>query len=77
MPMKYDLNQDFPDQKGWLEGCSPKERAAFITGAILYAGATGDGSRVFTLRQARRYNLEGLYNIQQYMIMSDDVDILN
>ena len=26
----YDLNQDFPDQKGWLEMCSPKEEADFI-----------------------------------------------
>ena len=73
----YDLNQDFPDQKGWLEMCSPKEEADFIVGGVLYEEATGEGSRVFTLRQARRYNLEGLYKIQQYMIMSDKVDILN
>ena len=75
--MKYDLNQDFPDQNGWLEGCSPKEEADFIVGGVLYAEATGEGSRVFTLRQARRYNLEGLYKIQQYMIMADKVDIFN
>lgn len=75
--MKYDLNKDFPDQKGWLEGCSPKEIADFILGGILYDEATGEGSRVFTLRQARRHTQDELYAIQDYMIMSDKVDVLN
>ena len=72
-----DQHQDFPDQKRWLEMCSPKEEADFVIGAVLYEEATGEGSRVFTLRQARRYTLDGLYKIQHYMIISDKTDILH
>lgn len=76
-PTKYDLNKDFPDQKGWLAMCSPKERIDFIEGGLLYDTETGDDKRVFTLRAARKYTLDGLYNIQNYMIMSDRIDIFN
>lgn len=73
----YDLNQDFPDQNGWFEMATPKERKDFFLGGILYDEATGEGARVFTLRQARKHSQEDLYAIQNYMIMSDKVDILN
>lgn len=77
MMAKYDLNKDFPDQKGWLAMCSDKEKEAFIAGGVLYECETGEYKRVFTLRAARKYNLDGLYCIQEYMIMSDKVDIFN
>ena len=73
----YDLNQDFPDQNSWFEMATPKERIDFFLGGILYDEATGEGARVFTLRQARKHSQEDLYAIQDYMIMSDKVDILN
>ena len=74
---KYDLNKDFPTQKEWLAGCSPKEEQDFIYGCCCYDTETGEGKRVFTLRAARKYTLEQLYCIQSFMIMSDSVDILN
>ena len=75
---KYDLNKDFPDQKGWLEMCSPEEKKAFIFGGCCcFDTETDEGKRVFTLRAARKCSLTELYAIQSYMIMSDKVDILN
>ena len=71
-----DLNIDFPSEKEWLALCSSKEKRAFIAGAMLYEMETDEGKRVFTLRAARKYTLDGLYNIQHYMIISDKVDIL-
>lgn len=74
---KYDLNKDFPTQKEWLAMCSPKEEADFITGGVLFDANTEDGKKVFTLRAARRYRLDGLYKIENYMIMADRIDIFN
>ena len=74
---KYDLNKDFPDQKGWLEMCSPEEKKAFIFGCCCFDTETDEGKIVFTLRAARKCSLTELYAIQSYMIMSDKVDILN
>lgn len=73
---EYDLTQGFPDQKGWLELTTKEEKIAFFLGGILYDEATGEGARVFTLRQARKHSQDELYAIQQYMIMSDKVNIL-
>lgn len=74
---KYDLNKDFPDQKGWLAMCSEEEKIEFIYGGCCYDTETAEGKRVFTLRAARKYSLNDLYAIQSYMIMSDKVDALN
>lgn len=74
---KYDLNKDFPTQKEWLAMCSPKEEVDFITGGVLFDANTEDGKKVFTLRAARKYTLDGLYKIQDYMIMADRIDIFN
>ena len=74
---KYDLNNDFPTQKEWLEDATKEEQQAFIYGLCCYDTETGEGKRVFTLRAARKYTLEELYCIQSFMIMSDSVDILN
>lgn len=74
---KYDLNKDFPTQKEWLAMCSPKEKQDFIYGGCCYDTETGEGKRVFTLRAARKYTLEQLYSIQDYIIMSDSVDGIN
>lgn len=69
-----DQIQSFPSQKEWLEGSSPEEQMKFILGSVLFSNATGDGSRVFTLRKARTYTREQLYTILDYMVMSDKVD---
>lgn len=71
----YDL--EIPSsQKEWLEGSSPEEQMRFILGSVLFSNATGDGSRVFTLRKARTYTREELYAILDYMVMSDNVDFI-
>lgn len=74
---KYDLNKDFPTEKEWLAMCSPREIEAFFYGGCCYDLETNEGKRVFTLRAARKYTPEQLFCIQEYMIMSDSVDILN
>ena len=61
---EYDLTQGFPDQKGWLELTTKEEKIAFFLGGILYDEATGEGARVFTLRQARKHSQDELYAIQ-------------
>ncbi len=69
-----DQIQSFPSQKEWLEGSSPEEQMKFILGSVLFSNATGDGSRVFTLRKARTYTRDELYAILDYMVISDKVD---
>ena len=64
---KYDLNKDFPDQKGWLEMCSPEEKKAFIFSGCCFDTETDEGKRVFTLRAASKCSLTELYTIQNYM----------
>lgn len=70
-----DLGLEIPgSQKEWLDGSSPEEQKNFFLGSIFFSNATGDGSRVFTLRKARTYTREQLYAILDYMVMSDKVD---
>ena len=76
MQKKRRLKDDFPTQQEWLEGLSEKEKQAFVLGGCCYDVETGDGKRVLTLRAARKYNIEQLHMILDYMIMSDKLDIL-
>ena len=74
MQKKRRLKDDFPTQKEWMEGLSEKEKQAFVLGGCCYDVETGEGKRVLTLRAARKYNLEQLHMILDYMIMSDKFD---
>ena len=76
MQHKRRLKDDFPTQQEWMEGLSEKEKQAFVLGGCCYDVETGDGKRVLTLRAARKYNIEQLHMILDYMIMSDKLDIL-
>ena len=59
-----------------MESLTDKEKAAFVFGGCYYDKNTGEGKRVLTLRAARKYNIEQLHMILDYMIMSDKLDIL-
>lgn len=67
---------DFPSQKEWLADQSLKEKIKYAYGGCSYYLETFDRTKVFTLRAARRYKLEELKIIMDYMIMSDYINIL-
>lgn len=74
---EYNLNDDFPREKEWLENCPAEERMRFRIGGCFYDAETKEQKRVFTLKAARKLNLKILSAIQSYMLMSDRVDIFN
>ena len=76
MAKKRRLKDDFPTQQEWIEGMTEEEKIKFVLGACLYEEETGEGKRVLTLRAARKYDLDQLHMILDYMIMSDKLDIL-
>lgn len=76
MGKKRRLKDDFPTQKEWLEGLSDAEIERFILGGCCYDVETGEGKRVLTLRAARKYTIDQLHMILDYMTMSDKLDIL-
>lgn len=73
---KRRLKDDFPTQKEWLEGLDEAGKRRFILGGCCYDVETGEGKRVLTLRAARKYDIDGLHAILDYMTMSDKLDIL-
>ena len=75
--VEYDLNNDFPREKEWLENCPAEEKLRFKIGGCFYDAETKEQKRVFTLTAARKLNLKILSAIQSFMIMSDRVDIFN
>lgn len=76
MAKKRRLKDDFPTQQEWIEGMSEEEKVKFVFGCCCYEEETGEGKRVLTLRAARKYNLDQLQMILDYMIVSDKLDIL-
>ena len=76
MAKKRRLKDDFPTQQEWIEGMTEEEKIKFVFGACLYEEETGEGKRVLTLRAARKYDLDQLHMILDYMIVSDKLDIL-
>ena len=76
MQKKRRLKDDFPTQQEWIEGMTEEEKIKFVFGACLYEEETGEGKRVLTLRAARKYDLDQLHMMLDYMIVSNKLDIL-
>ena len=70
------LKKDSTSSKEWLEDQSAEEKIKYAYGGCSYYLETFDRARVFTLKAARRYQLEELEFIRNYMIISDYVNIM-
>ena len=75
MENKRSHKKDFPTQEEWIASMTEEEKVKFVLGCCCYDKETGEGKRVLTLRAARKYNLDQLQMILDYMIVSDKLDI--
>lgn len=76
MGKKRRLKDDFPTQQEWIAGMTEEEKVRFVLGGCCYEEETGEGKRVLTLRAARKYTIDQLHMILDYMTVSDKLDIL-
>ena len=76
MGKKRRLKDDFPTQQEWIAVMTEEEKVRFVLGGCCYEEETGEGKRVLTLRAARKYTIDQLHMILDYMTVSDKLDIL-
>lgn len=70
------IKNNLPSQKESFELMNEKEKIKFIIGGCCYDYETREGKKVFTLRAARKYDIDELYSIIDYMIIADNINIL-